>query len=541
MKKFALILSIFSFVIGNLHAQNLMRGPYLQSMLPTGVKIMWRTDVPAISKIEFGLSKDNLSETISSDSLEIDHVLELKNLIPSTTYFYKVSANNVLAGGDEWHHFTTAPPFGSTTPFRAWILGDFGAENQDQILVKRSFLEYSAANPVDFWMWLGDNTYTSGKDFEYQNSVFSSDYGYDSIFRYLPFYPTPGNHDYGSVIQGANGVHRGPYFNIVNVFQNGEAGGEPSNTEKYYSYDYGNVHFISLNSESYTEVFLTNLGMKNWLIRDLQKNTQPFTVVYWHQCPYSKGSHNSDAAWEIVIRAMRENFVPILEEYNVDLVLTGHSHVFERSYLMHGHYANSASFDSATMVVNGSSGNIDEGTPYLKFLPGEGDGSRNGTVYVVAGNGGKSEANPALNHPAFFAVDGGEGVCGSLIMDVEDNRIDMRYLRKNGTIGDYFTIIKETSTGINQNEIFQKLNVFPNPSKNEINLELFSENINKIRISLLDINGKQLGIYFDGNILKGNNTIKLDFSNLNLAPGTYFLNITDNENKQESVKIMLLE
>ena len=99
-------------------------------------------------------------------------------------------------------------------------------------------------------------------------------------------------------------------------------------------------------------------------------------------------------------------------------------------------------------------------------MPGEGDGSRNGTVYVVAGNGGKSEPNPALNHPAFFAVDGGEGVCGSLIMDVEDNRIDMRYLRKNGTIGDYFTIIKETSTGINQNEIFQKLNVFPNPSKN---------------------------------------------------------------------------
>ena len=93
MKKFALILSIFSFVIGNLHAQNLIRGPYLQSMLPTGVKIMWRTDVPAISKIEYGLSKDNLSETISSDSLEIDHVLELKNLIPSTTYFYKVSAD----------------------------------------------------------------------------------------------------------------------------------------------------------------------------------------------------------------------------------------------------------------------------------------------------------------------------------------------------------------------------------------------------------------------------------------------------------------
>jgi hypothetical protein len=84
MKKIAIILSFFVCVIGNLHAQNLMRGPYLQSMLPTGVKIMWRTDVPAISKIEYGISLDNLSQIITDDSLEIDHVLELKNLIAST-------------------------------------------------------------------------------------------------------------------------------------------------------------------------------------------------------------------------------------------------------------------------------------------------------------------------------------------------------------------------------------------------------------------------------------------------------------------------
>lgn len=540
MKVFGSFFISALFIIGNLNAQNLLRGPYLQSMLPTGVKIMWRTDIPSISKIEYGESLDNLSQMISSDSLELDHIMELINLTPSTTYYYKVSAQNALAGGDEWHHFTTAPPFGAISPFRAWILGDFGAANQDQILVKRSFLDYSAEHPVDFWMWLGDNTYTSGKDFEYQNTVFSKDYGYDSIFRYLPFYPTPGNHDYGSVIQGANGVHKGPYFNIVNVFQNGEAGGEPSNTEKYYSYDYGNVHFISLNSEAVSEVFLTNLNMKNWLIRDLQKNVQPFTVVYWHQCPYSKGSHNSDAAWEIFIKAMRENYVPILEEYNVDLVITGHSHVFERSYLMHGHYGNSASFDSSTMVINGTSGNFEEGTPYLKYLPGQGDGSRNGTVYVVAGNGGKSESNPPLNHPAFFAVDGGEGVCGSLIMDVENNRIDIRYLRKDGSIGDYFSIIKEMSTGIQLNEIFEKLNIFPNPSNSEINLELFSSKSNDIEISLFDLKGQYLQLLFEGQIASGNNTLKLNLSKLNYTAGTYFLNIKGANNASKMVKIILL-
>ena len=74
-----------------------------------------------------------------------------------------------------------------------------------------------------------------------------------------------------------------------------------------------------------------------------------WTIVFWHHPPYTKGSHNSDSEIELI--DMRLNFVPILEAYGVDLVLCGHSHSYERSKFIDGHYGNSRTFSDGTMVV----------------------------------------------------------------------------------------------------------------------------------------------------------------------------------------------
>jgi hypothetical protein len=66
-----------------------------------------------------------------------------------------------------------------------------------------------------------------------------------------------------------------------------------------------------------------------------------------------------------------------------------------------------------------------------------------GTVYIVCGNSGSSENAPALNHPAMIYTDGGADVCGSLVIDVNRNRLDAKYLKTNGIIGDEFTIFKK--------------------------------------------------------------------------------------------------
>jgi hypothetical protein len=128
-----------------------------------------------------------------------------------------------------------------------------------------------------------------------------------------------------------------------------------------------------------------------------------------------------------------------LEEYDIDLVICGHSHVFERSKLIHGHYGNSFSFDPTTMLKDSTNGNFSQGNAYRK------DGlnsTPDGTVYVVCGNSGSKEDAPSLNYPIMEFVDGGNEACGSFIMDIYKNRLDAKYLHMNGTVMDEFTILK---------------------------------------------------------------------------------------------------
>jgi hypothetical protein len=301
------------------------------------------------------------------------------------------------------------------------------------------------------WIWLGDNVYDDGTDSEYQSKVFGLS-GFSDVFNWLPFYPTPGNHDYNEVWRESTffGIpysnidledHEGPYYDIVDVPEQAEAGGVPSQLEVFYSFDHGNTHFLSLNSEVY-DFLNTSDGidrMKAWIEQDLLENDKLWTVAYFHQPPYSKGSHDSDGLLELVIKAMRERVVPLLEEFDIDLVVCGHSHVYERSHLIHGHYGNSGSFDPQTMLMDGNGGNLAEGEPYLKdVLPTTPDG----TVYVVCGNSGSGNTDGSMDHPVMVSNINGEGVYGSYIMDIYKNRLDGRFLNSDGSIGDHFTILK---------------------------------------------------------------------------------------------------
>ena len=77
--------------------------------------------------------------------------------------------------------------------------------------------------------------------------------------------------------------------------------------------------------------------MDTWLKADLEQTTADWLVAYFHHPPYTKGSHDSDREKQLV--EMRTYVMPILESGGVDLVLTGHSHIYERSMLMDGAYA----------------------------------------------------------------------------------------------------------------------------------------------------------------------------------------------------------
>lgn len=450
---FYTILALMCLQISTAFSQNIIRGPYLQSVTHESIIVMWRTDVPSASKVWIGTDTLALTPVSQTSASVTNHIVKINNLSPSTKYYYAVgNSTNILGGASGKHYFKTHPLPGTQVPVRIWAIGDFGRGNSGQVAVKQSFENYTGSRGADVWLWLGDNAYQDGKDSEYQNHVFAVP-GFSDIFSYTPFWPSPGNHDYNTVWSESTllGIpytniplsdHEGPYFDMVEVPKYAEAGGFASQHEVFYSFDYGDVHFLSLNSEvfDYTLSYDGINQMKSWITQDLNQNTRKFTIAYFHQPPYSKGSHDSDDAYELVMKAMREKVIPLLESYDIDLVVCGHSHVFERSYLIKGHYGNSASFNAATMMMNATLGNMQQGTPYVK------DGSYatpEGTVYVVCGNSGSSESSPSLNHPAMAYTHGGSNAMGSFIMDVYKNRLDAYYLKSTGEITDSFTILKK--------------------------------------------------------------------------------------------------
>jgi 3',5'-cyclic AMP phosphodiesterase CpdA len=224
--------------------------------------------------------------------------------------------------------------------------------------------------------------------------------------------------------------------------ENGEAGGVPSGTEHYYSFDYGDIHFIMLDSQDSDR---THEGdMMRWLKEDLRKNTGLWTIVAFHHPPYTKGSHDSDSRYDSRGRMqdMRENFLPVLEAAGVDIVLSGHSHMYERSYLIDCYYGDSDQFSEKNVVSTGQDGS---NWDYLKPKPVDGKLPGNqGTIYIVAGSTSKVDQGP-MDHPAHVA---GLLEAGSVVIDVVEDTLTARFINQHGKVSDGFRITKQAGVDL---------------------------------------------------------------------------------------------
>ncbi len=406
-------------------------GSYLNVATPTSIIVRYRTDISAMSKVVYGTTAGVFTDSAYSASPITEHIVQLSGLQPNTKYYYAVkSGNNFIQNNPAENFFVTPPVVGTIKPTRIWVLGDMGFGSVEQNQVRDAYYNYSGNTYTDLWLWLGDNAYNSGTDAEYQNNVFNN--RYEKMLRQTVVWPAAGNHE----MYASNAVtETGPYYELFNFPTNGEAGGVPSGKKAYYSYNYANIHFVVL--ESTTASFRTIGGaMMNWLQADLAANTQKWTVVYFHHPPYSMGSHNSDTETELI--EMRQNFVPILEQYKVDLVLCGHSHNYERSFLIKNHYGSENTFNNSNLVNGGSGAGV---TPYIKSA----SANFQGTVYAVAGTGGILEGtSPGWPHNAMYSYS--SSTYGSMVLDVNGDTLYAKFLDNtlpNPTIYDQFTIIKQ--------------------------------------------------------------------------------------------------
>ncbi len=433
-------------------SQKIIRGPYLQMGTTTSMMIRWRTDVATSSKINFGLSENTLTSSKSDDLSKTEHIITIDNLKPNTKYFYEIVNGNTVLEKSSDTFFITAPTVGSEQKVRVWALGDMGFGLESQKKIQTEYLKSIGGAYTNLWLLLGDNAYAQGWDWEYQLRFFEY-YQVDKLMKQTVMFPSPGNHDYSPTTN--NYKMEDPlvaYFSIFSVPTKGEAGGVPSGSKAFYSYNYANIHFVSLDSYGREgadrSMFSKESEQMKWLEKDLKANKQKWTIVYWHHPPYTMGSHNSDT--EIDLKTIREGVVPILEKYKVDMVLNGHSHNYERSQMIKGHHGMEATYNQKTHGVSTSTGRYDNSKDSCPYIKDSKVTENEGIIYVVngvgAGNGGIQTSYP---HDAM--VYSNNSNAGSLALEIEGNRLDAKFIAEDGSIKDQFTILKD----VNQKQVIK--------------------------------------------------------------------------------------
>jgi predicted phosphodiesterase len=279
----------------------LQRQPYLQQVTTAAATVGWVTTAPAGAHVAITSPPGQLLEiapaVIENYTLrgagETQMWSSATQLQPSTVYCYQIA--DEAGPVTERTGFKTAPSPDSKDPVRFLAFGDSGGGGSDQY----ALMDQMYTVPYDLIIHTGDLAYDSGTISQYEDTVFAV---YADLFRNIPFFPASGNHDYKTQ-QGA------PFRDVFNL--------PADNGEKWYSYDWGRVHFVALDTEADYSTQMT------WLDRDLAATQLPWKIIYMHKPPYSSGLHGSDTT-------LRSKLAPIAQKYGVQLILAGHDHDYER-------------------------------------------------------------------------------------------------------------------------------------------------------------------------------------------------------------------
>jgi hypothetical protein len=406
------------------HPLRILRGPWLQSAAPGSIRVRWRTNRPVPSRLLHGPAPERLEQEVGRAEPTTEHDVAIGGLEPGTRHAYAIVDPDgaPLAGGDAEHVFTTLPRPGSREPLRIWVLGDPGTGDDNARAVRDGFLAFAGGEPPDAWITLGDNAYPTGSDGDHQPGVFDM---YPKLLRRVPIWPVLGNH-------GANLTdtrkRTGPFYDIWRNPTAGEAGGPPSGNDAYYAFDYANVRLVAVDSAG--SRFNPTSPMMRWLDQALDAPAADWRIVYLHHPPISGGTHERDP--EHRTRRFQAALMQRLEAADVDLVLAGHSHAYERSKLLG--LSGGDPERLAQNVLDAGDGDPDGDGAYRK-APKDGQG----TVFVVAGSGGQVGFEGDLDHPAMQVS---LRQLGSLALDVEGCRLDARFIAVDGSVADHFRLDK---------------------------------------------------------------------------------------------------
>lgn len=268
--------------------------------------VVWFTENPVKGAgVEYGAS-DAYGKFAAAEDYQIPqftgwfHRAKLTGLAPGTSVHYRVGAKT---GRSEDAAFTTAPA--GDEPFSFVIEGDSRHEYEG---VGAGYPELIAALQKEtpaFVLDSGDYTFASLPK-EWMKWMEAG----DPINPTTPRLTTFGNHE----------IIEKNYFALVDL--------PDANEEKWYSLDYGPLHIVCL----YTGFGSIDSATKAWLAKDLAASKAKWKIAFFHMPPYNAGNHND----EDIRLEVRDAWVPLFEQYGVDLVIGGHDHNYQNFGFLKG-------------------------------------------------------------------------------------------------------------------------------------------------------------------------------------------------------------
>ncbi len=240
------------------------------------------------------------------------HSAVVSDLQPNTTYVYRVgNGSEEDAYWSEWYQITTAHA-DLDAPFSFIYFGD--AQNNVKSMWSRVIRNsYRQFPEVDFMLHAGDLINDRDANMEWGEWFHAGSF----IHATIPSIMTPGNHEYRDGVLSS--LWR-PQFTLP------ENGPITDLKETCYAIDYQNMKLISIDAEGFDESMEARTAQVKWLDSVLRTNTKKWTTITMHYPIFStaKGRDNKE---------LREAFKPLMDKYDVDLVLQGHDHTYSRGYL----------------------------------------------------------------------------------------------------------------------------------------------------------------------------------------------------------------
>ena len=303
----------------------------------TSRTIMWQSDnSESDAIIEYRLEESkNIQSIGATDKAFTDdgsttyiHEGTLTGLTPKTKYEYRVGYGSDRRS--DWYPLETA----GASVYDVLIYPDSqsGDYSQWEEIVKDS----AHRNPrTALYISMGDLVDNGEQDYQWRTWLNSI----RPLSATVPLATTLGNHEMYTL----DWKMREPYA-YLNYFAVPPNGNEIFN-RRYYSFDFGDVHYVVLDTQLYESNHEDNHDTHHpdlydvqvqWLRQDLAANTKKWTVVLMHRDPFQYAFDRPGASRDVGFNEEGVLFMPIFDEFNVDLVLSAHLH----SYRNRGHVRN---------------------------------------------------------------------------------------------------------------------------------------------------------------------------------------------------------